>query len=108
MIPLGIAFTYSELVKSDSLKKVIGVKLFQSNVRENMSDVLHEIIDINPLILGISVYAWNAEQVKVLLGSLAKLGYKGNIVLGGPEITYGGNELNDEFFFAHYFVKGYG
>ncbi len=73
MIPLGIAFTYSELVKSDSLKKVIGVKLFQSNVRENMSDVLHEIIDINPLILGISVYAWNAEQVKVLLGSLAKL-----------------------------------
>ena len=107
-IPLGIAYIYSELVKLDSLKKVIDVKLIQSDVRENMSDVLHEILDIDPLILGISVYAWNAEQVKVLLGSLAKLGYKGNIVLGGPEITYGGNELNDEFSFAHYFVKGYG
>ena len=29
-------------------------------------------------------------------------------MLGDPEITYGGNELNDEFFFAHYFVMGYG
>ena len=107
-IPLGIAYIYSELVKSDSLRKVIDVKLIQSDVRDNMSDVSHEIVDIDPLILGIGVYAWNAEQVKILLGSLVKLGYRGKIVLGGPEITYGGDELNDEFPYAHYFVKGFG
>lgn len=106
-VPLGVAYVYSELVRA-SFMEGIEVSLVQTDVRENLSNVLHEILKIDPFILGISVYAWNVDQTKQIIDSLIKLGYTGKIVLGGAEITYGGDELNEEFPDVHYFVKGFG
>ncbi len=69
---------------------------------------MHEILVLAPDILGISVYAWNAYQVKIIIEALRSFEYNGFIVLCGSEITYGGDELNNEFSGADYFVKGFG
>jgi hypothetical protein len=54
-------------------------------VRENPSSVLHDILNIHPFILEISVYAWNVNQTKQIINSLIDLGYTGKIVLGGEK-----------------------
>ena len=107
-VPLGVAYVYSELAMAPFANKDIEVNLVQADVRENLSNVLHEILKIDPFILGVSVYAWNVVQTKQIINSLISLGFSGKIVLGGAEITYGGDELNEEFPEVHYFVKGFG
>ena len=103
-VPLGVAYVYSELAMAPFANKDIEVNLVQADVRENLSNVLHEILKIDPFILGVSVYAWNVVQTKQIINSLISLGFSGKIVLGGAEITYGGDELNEEFPEVHYFV----
>jgi radical SAM superfamily enzyme YgiQ (UPF0313 family) len=106
--PLGIAYIYSVLMNLKSRYTDLDVNLLQFDTKGNLSDVLHEIMVLVPDILGISVYAWNAYQVKMIIDALRSFEYNGSIVLGGSEITYGGDELNDEFSGADYFVKGFG
>jgi len=107
-LPLGMGYIYSELMNTTKDFATVGVELLEYDVRDNLSDAVHQIMTIAPDILGIGVYAWNNEAVGKILSSLQKLGCKPLVVLGGPEITYGGNELKVEFPTADYFVKGYG
>jgi radical SAM superfamily enzyme YgiQ (UPF0313 family) len=95
---------------NEHLKFIKGKELhiINEDVRSNLSEVLHEIIEINPQILGIGVYVWNATAVKEVLNGLKILGFKGKIVLGGPEITYGNEMLKEEYPQADYFVRGDG
>ena len=106
--PLGMAYLYSELQNRFSENNEVEVYFEEIDVRDNISNVIHETLIRNPEILGIGVYAWNAEHTKKIITSLRSLEYSGIIVLGGPEITYGGNELNEEFPEVQYFVKGFG
>ncbi len=107
-VPLGMAYLYSALKSGIADCTDVDIKFINADVRENLSNVLHEVLVLNPSVLGMSVYAWNSEQIKHLGHSLRELGFTGTIVLGGPEITYGGQELNEEFDAADYFVKGFG
>lgn len=106
--PLGMAYIYAGLKNHFSEGESIEVFFAESDIRDNISNVIHKILVENPDVLGIGVYAWNSETVKSVLNSLRSLGYIGTIVLGGPEITYGSVELNDEFQHVQYFVKGFG
>ncbi len=106
-IPLGMAYIYSNLKNSFS-EREIEIAMIQTDVRENLTDTIHEVLFVNPFVLGIGVYAWNSAQTKLIIRSLREFGYDGVIVLGGPEITYGGKELNDEFPDVQFFVKGFG
>lgn len=107
-VPLGMGYIYSELMNTTKPYAKVDVSLLEYDVRDNLSNTVHQILTLDPDILGIGVYAWNNEQVRKILHSIEKFECKPLVVLGGPEITYGGNELNEEFPTADYFVKGYG
>ena len=106
--PLGLATIGAYL--SQHVKFKDGTRLYFLNydVRDNLSDALHEILEINPRIVGIGVYVWNTKQTREILQGLRKIGYIGVIVLGGPEITYGDHRLKEEYPEANYFIKGDG
>lgn len=106
--PLGIAYIYSWLKSHRSKLPTLKIELLDYDIRGNLSDVIHGILLDSPDILGISVYAWNAESVSKITMSLRLLGFTGITVLGGPEITYGDSALVNEFPYADYFVKGEG
>jgi radical SAM superfamily enzyme YgiQ (UPF0313 family) len=106
-IPLGMAYIYSSL-KNKFPDDLIDITMIEADVRDNLTNSIHRILAINPDIIGIGVYAWNSDQTKAVIKSLRELGFGGIIVLGGPEITYGGNELNAEFPEVGFFVKGFG
>lgn len=106
-LPLGMAYIYASL-RDAFAEDQLAIRMMQIDVRENLTNAIHEILNINPFVLGVGVYAWSSASTKIIIGSLRELGYNGIIVLGGPEITYGGNELNDEFSESQFFVKGFG
>lgn len=52
------------------------------------------------------VYAWNEEPTQQLLRNLPMLGFQGGIILGGPQITFAGAEVQDTYPNVQYFIRG--
>lgn len=57
--------------------------------------------------LGVGVYIWNEHVVTWLLPELRRRGFAGRIILGGPQVSYGGPELERLYPEADVFVRGY-
>ncbi len=104
--PLGMALiaAYCE----NHLEINNGISIIDTDVRDNVSMTLHQVLDDSPDILGIGVYVWNIDIVKQFLFGLRSMNFEGKIILGGPEITYGNKSLLEEFPEGDYFVRGDG
>lgn len=59
-------------------------------------------------VIGIGCYIWNEAIVQRLLPALRRSGFRGPIVLGGPQITYAGPGVDALYPDASLFVRGYG
>lgn len=71
------------------------VLLREYTLKDDLSRVIKEILTIDPDLIGISVYIWNAELTKQLLRQLKKIkSYR--ILLGGPEVSYAAEEWLEE------------
>jgi radical SAM superfamily enzyme YgiQ (UPF0313 family) len=58
--------------------------------------------------VAIGAYVWAEELVQRLLPLLRARGFRGRIILGGPQISYAGNDLERIYPHADAFVRGYG
>ncbi len=58
--------------------------------------------------VALGVYVWNDGVVKRLLVALRQHGFRGRIVLGGPQVSYAGAGLEQIYPEADAFVRGYG
>jgi radical SAM superfamily enzyme YgiQ (UPF0313 family) len=58
--------------------------------------------------VGFGVYVWNDRAVRHLLEALRRHGFRGRIILGGPQISYSGAGLERLYPEADAFVRGYG
>ena len=106
--PLGLALIAAYAKEHLQFKTGHNLTIINEDVRSNLSNILHQILEENPKVLGIGVYVWNVQAAKEMITGLRSLGYSGKIVLGGPEITYGTDLLKKEFPEADYFIKGDG
>lgn len=106
--PLGIALIAAYVLDKLHFMEPNSLSIVSWDVRSNLSQLIHDLLEKDLKILGIGVYIWNRYQVKQIIQSLRMLGFQGKIVLGGPEITYGNDKLKNEFKDADYFVKGDG
>lgn len=61
-------------------------------IKEDINNIVNYIIENNYEILGISCYIWNIEMVKLLIPILKDKNPSLVIILGGPEVSYNGNE----------------
>ncbi|MGM9972167.1 MAG: DUF4080 domain-containing protein [Anaeroplasmataceae bacterium] len=61
-------------------------------IKEDINNIINYIIDNHYEILGISCYIWNIEIVKNIIKLLKEKNPNLIIVLGGPEVSYNGNE----------------
>ena len=106
--PLSSASILEWCLRAFRRDENIQMHLIDSDSRGNLSDVVHEILTLDPTILGIGVYAWNSDSVKNVIKSIRELGFTGIIVLGGPEITFGNKSIFLEYPEADYCVRGEG
>lgn len=82
-------------------------KIIECALDCDTADVLEKILNLNPKIIGIGVYIWNAEICKKFLSELKSLRPDIIVVLGGPEISYE-TEKQSLFFLTDYVITGEG
>ena len=58
--------------------------------------------------IAFGVYVWAEEAIQNLLQMLREFGFNGRIILGGPQISYCGEGLEELYPHADVFVRGYG
>lgn len=111
-VPLGHASIVAALRKA-------GVDVRASSFAINLvgfdeERILRNILDsaqgrtLEQVDVGLGVYVWNDPVVKRLLVALRRNGFRGRIILGGPQISYAGEGLEELYPEADVFVRGYG
>jgi radical SAM superfamily enzyme YgiQ (UPF0313 family) len=58
--------------------------------------------------IGFGVYVWSEDTIQQLISRIRESGFRGKIVLGGPQISYCGPTLEENYPQADIFVRGYG
>ncbi|MCH2201470.1 MAG: DUF4080 domain-containing protein [Fuerstiella sp.] len=62
--------------------------MLEFTISDNLIEVLADILEHRPRIVGIGVYIWNVRQVTDLVAGLNRVAPDTVIVLGGPEVSY--------------------
>lgn len=76
--------------------------------REELACKLMVELDRGEPILGVGCYVWNERLVQWLLPEIRRRGFRGAIVLGGPQITYAAPGVDGCYPHADIFIRGYG
>jgi hypothetical protein len=58
--------------------------------------------------IAFGVYVWSEDAIQQLIKKIKEAGFLGKIVLGGPQISYCGSTLEENYPLADIFVRGYG
>lgn len=80
--------------------------LIEFTIADRLTDVAEQLLLLQPRIIGIGTYIWNAAQVEQLVRLLRTLSPDTIIVLGGPEVSHPPYRINLEQ--ADYVVEGEG
>lgn len=98
-IHTNIAVRYLKEYADKKTKSDITISEFTIN--QYVTDILSEIYDASPDIIGFSCYIWNIEHIKKLISLIRKVLPNTKIFLGGPEVSYkikeAFNELKPDF-----------
>jgi len=62
------------------------VDIMEYTIKDDIEQIVNDIEETNPRVLGISVYIWNVSIVKQIIDKLNLP--KTKIMLGGPEVSY--------------------
>jgi radical SAM superfamily enzyme YgiQ (UPF0313 family) len=57
---------------------------------------------------GIGAFVWNECHLQYILTKLQEYGYPGRILLGGPQVSYTSDNLEDYYPQVDVFCRGYG
>lgn len=107
-VPLGhaslIAVLHSMNIEYTSIVREINADGF--NIGEILKEILALVNDDSMVAIG--AYVWAEDSIQYLMNALRRRGFKGKIVLGGPQISYMPDGLEATYPHADIFVRGYG
>lgn len=69
------------------------IELAEYTINQRAEEILADLYRRNPEVIGFSCYIWNFEIVRQLLCEIPKVMPKTEIWLGGPEVSFHGEEL---------------
>ena len=81
--------------------------ILELTIQQNVEDMLEQIVNKNPHIIGFSVYIWNIEKTTQLIRELKILRPDISIIIGGPEVSYE-YQKTEIFTLADYLITGWG
>lgn len=73
------------------------IELAEYTINQYMQDILADIYNRKPDVIGFSCYIWNWTLVKELLVEMPKVLPNTDIWLGGPEVSYDADKIMEEF-----------
>jgi len=111
-VPLGHASILASLKINTTCEIYSVVECINSDdfsvdtVFERISKCLQEDEKITTIAFG--VYVWSEDVIQQLMARIKDFGFAGKIILGGPQISYCGSILEENYPLADIFVRGYG
>ena len=94
-----------------SAAKVAGtdhtVEVYESTINNHIDDIVADIYNLNPDVVGFSCYIWNIEYVKKVTECLKKINPSLKVFFGGPEASFDAQHLL-EITDVDYIIKGEG
>ena len=103
---LGIYSIYAYCRERGVSERELGLREYTIN--QNMEEIIGDIYEEKPDLLGFSCYIWNIEMVKKIACELRKVLPRCMIWYGGPEVSYNGEEVLCENKWADGVMEGEG
>ena len=111
-VPLGHASLLASLKIHTTCEVISVVECINDDdfsvdkVFDRISSHLQTKENISTIAFG--VYVWSEDAIQQLINKIKEIGFLGRIVLGGPQISYCGATLEENYPHADIFVRGYG
>lgn len=83
-------------------------ELLEFTINQHEDDILREIMTYNSDVITFSCYIWNYEMILRICKDLKTINPDLKILLGGPEVSYGGNEILETYEFIDVVMTGEG
>lgn len=80
-------------------------KLVEFTINQRPVDIVETLLQLQPKIIGLSVYIWNAQQTTEVVRLLKTISPQTLIIVGGPEVSF---EIDDQEITRHadYVITG--
>lgn len=83
-------------------------ELLELTINNYIPEMLGQIFEYHPKVLGFSCYIWNIQLIKQLLPLLRKVLPETVIICGGPEVSYGTENFLREVPAVDFVIRGEG
>ncbi|HBG39618.1 MAG TPA: B12-binding domain-containing radical SAM protein, partial [Clostridiaceae bacterium] len=84
------------------------IETFEGTINDNILNMAYKILELSPELLGFSCYIWNIEETIKLCSTIKKMDGRIKIFLGGPEVSFNGEDILKKYDFIDYIIAGEG
>lgn len=89
-------------------RELCAVEVIEFTINNQLLDILGQIYEKKPDVLGFACYIWNIEMTKQLIRLVHEVLPNCRIVCGGPEVSYETKAFMEELPMVDYVVRGEG
>lgn len=89
-------------------QRSLAIQTAEYTINQDLLFILRDILKQEPRTLGIACYIWNIEMVWKLVAAIKALRPDLVIIIGGPEVSFGAEELLHEHPAINYIIQGEG
>lgn len=86
----------------------IPIELMEFTINQNIDYIVGELYKKNPDVIGFSTYIWNREETLKICEMIKIIDPNIKIILGGPEVSFDGEEILKKSWFIDFVVYGEG
>src|SRR5699024_5418516 len=89
-------------------KDIPNIEICEFTINQNKDYIAGEIYKMNPDIIAFSCYIWNLEETLDICNILKIVNPNIKIILGGPEVSFDGEETLKKYDFVDFIIYGEG
>lgn len=93
-VHLNLAVRY--LKKYAEVNSNINIEIYETNINNQILNIIKDIFELNPDKIIFSTYIWNKEYVFEIIKEIKKVLPNVKVVLGGPEVSFAWENIMEE------------
>ena len=90
------------------MEDIVSIPIYEFTINQQPEFIASEIYNLNPDVVGFSTYIWNLKETLRVCEILKLVRPELKILLGGPEVSYDGDEMMKSIPYIDYIIYGEG